>query len=243
MAERLAEFTSTTLRGFYNMRFFAPILIAAVSVVGLQAPAHAKDMDCANFPSQKAAQLFFLNNNPAADPHRLDSDGDWVVCESNPGPYYYGKDPTPGGSTGGGGSTPAPAPQPPAPIKVVRVIDGELVRVRQGSQPSYVVHLMGVKVPDSNSCKKRAARDDLRSWIKPGRVVKVQMDNRAPKRDRQGNQWRYLVTAKGNWDIGGSQIAKGYAQVDGGIRFTDRTRYLQWQSKAYTNNKGYYGTC
>ena len=223
------------------MRVFAvSVLVAVVGSVGLQAPAHAADMNCDDFPSQRAAQLFFLNNNPAADPHGLDTDNDGVVCESNPAPYYYGSDPTPGGG-GGGGTTPTPVP--PAKIKVVRVINGELVRVRQGSKAPYVVHLMGVKVPDGNTCKKQAARKDLRSWVKPGMVVEVNLDKRSPKQDKQGNLWRYLTRVKGNWDIGGSQIATGYAQVESGLRFSQKTRYLRWQTKAQELDKGYYGTC
>ncbi|WP_148572331.1 excalibur calcium-binding domain-containing protein [Nocardioides caldifontis] len=47
------------------------------------------DKDCADFPSQRAAQLFFLRQGgPAVDPHRLDADGDNVACDSNPPPRY-----------------------------------------------------------------------------------------------------------------------------------------------------------
>jgi hypothetical protein len=50
------------------------------------------DKDCADFSSQKAAQIFFLKHGgPRYDPDRLDADHDGIACEDNPAPYYYGK--------------------------------------------------------------------------------------------------------------------------------------------------------
>ncbi|WP_432476441.1 fibronectin type III domain-containing protein [Nocardioides sp. GXQ0305] len=62
------------------------LLVAAPS-------AHAiVDRDCADFGSQRAAQLFFLRHGgPQSDPHRLDDDNDERACESNSAPYYYGR--------------------------------------------------------------------------------------------------------------------------------------------------------
>jgi hypothetical protein len=48
--------------------------------------------DCADFSSQKAAQIFYLKHGgPRYDPDRLDADSDGIACEDNPAPYYYGK--------------------------------------------------------------------------------------------------------------------------------------------------------
>ena len=220
------------------MKVISATVVAALAVVGLQGSAEAAmDMDCANFGSQKAAQIFFLNNSPAADPHNLDADGDWVVCESNPAPYYYGRNPNPDAP-----QAPVPVaqiPQPPKPqpkpqpLKVVKVLDGELVRVRQAPQPAFVVHLLGTKIPDQ-SCERKAATKDLRSWVKPGMVVKSVQDNSAPNKDRDGNLWRELTRVKGNFDIGGSQVEAGFAMVQGGLRFKARDRYLRWEQDAAT---------
>jgi hypothetical protein len=50
------------------------------------------DKDCSDFPSQKAAQIFFLKHGgPRYDPDRLDADHDGIACEDNPAPYYFGK--------------------------------------------------------------------------------------------------------------------------------------------------------
>ncbi|WP_139978269.1 excalibur calcium-binding domain-containing protein [Nocardioides litoris] len=91
------------------------LLIPLASIAGAPA-AHAADRDCSDFGSQRDAQIFFLQQGgPSSDPHRLDADGDGIVCESNGGATYYGT------SLPGGGSSPAPAPAPPKPkIKNVR---------------------------------------------------------------------------------------------------------------------------
>lgn len=44
-----------------------------------------EDKDCSDFVTQAEAQSFFLSQGgPSNDPHRLDSDGDGVACESLP---------------------------------------------------------------------------------------------------------------------------------------------------------------
>src|SRR4051794_39989409 len=49
------------------------------------------DRDCADFSSQKAAQIFYLKHGgPRSDPHRLDADNDGTACDSNPCPCYRG---------------------------------------------------------------------------------------------------------------------------------------------------------
>jgi len=66
-------------------------------VLAPAAPAQ-QDLDCADFPTQGAAQAE-LNRDPS-DPHRLDADNDGVACEENAA----------GGSTSTGG---APSPATP----------------------------------------------------------------------------------------------------------------------------------
>ncbi|WP_207792658.1 excalibur calcium-binding domain-containing protein [Nocardioides acrostichi] len=90
-------------------RQLATLLLAtalASTVGAVAAPtASAADKNCSDFPSQKAAQIFFIKaGGPSSDPNGLDADGDGIACESNPAPYYYGTT-LPGG--GGGGGTPS----------------------------------------------------------------------------------------------------------------------------------------
>lgn len=194
------------------------------------------DRDCADFPSQRAAQIFFLNNNPQADPHRLDADGDLVVCESLPCPCYYGTKPpdsTP--------STPPTQPAKPAKIKVVRVLNGELIKVREGAKKPFVVHLMGVDVDKSDRCVWQGAKQDLKSWIKPGRVVRIAPVKASKKRD-SGHLLANLVTVQGDYTIGGSQIATGWGEV-AKYRFSEKDRYTHWERQAKAQILGAWGDC
>ena len=69
------------------------VLVAALTAALALAPTVASargDKDCADFSSQKAAQIFFLKHGgPRYD--RLDADHDGIACEDNPAPYYFGK--------------------------------------------------------------------------------------------------------------------------------------------------------
>jgi Excalibur calcium-binding domain len=66
---------------------FAALLFAA-----LPSSAIAKDKDCKDFRTQRAAQIFFLKHGgPRHDPDRLDGDNDGVACEDNPCPCYRKK--------------------------------------------------------------------------------------------------------------------------------------------------------
>lgn len=42
-----------------------------------------QDIDCKDFPTQRAAQIFYETNG-VHDPHGLDADNDGLACEWNP---------------------------------------------------------------------------------------------------------------------------------------------------------------
>lgn len=81
----------------------APAAPAAPEIAAPAAPATAEakravdsvdlaDRDCADFPTQAAAQTFFTTHGgPATDPHRLDADDDGIACES----HFAGDDAAP----------------------------------------------------------------------------------------------------------------------------------------------------
>ena len=69
-------------------------LVAALvaAMLTIPAAAAASDKDCADFRTQRAAQIFFLKHGgPRRDPDRLDGDKDGVACEDNPCPCYRKK--------------------------------------------------------------------------------------------------------------------------------------------------------
>lgn len=113
------------------------LLVALGVLVATPATAVA-DRDCGDFSSQRAAQIFFLNQGgPHSDPHRLDSDSDGIACESNPGPYYYGTTPP------GGGDKPDPKPKVTKVRSSVQLalspskrIAGEFFRIKVSVQPA-----------------------------------------------------------------------------------------------------------
>lgn len=70
-----------------NAVVIAAISAAVLLIVSLPAGAAASDKDCADFPTQRAAQIFFLKHGgPRYDPDRLDADDDGIACEDNPCP-------------------------------------------------------------------------------------------------------------------------------------------------------------
>lgn len=70
----------------------AAVASAVVVIALLPSGASARDRDCRDFSTQRAAQFFFLKQGgPQYDPDRLDADNDGIACEDNPCPCYYKK--------------------------------------------------------------------------------------------------------------------------------------------------------
>lgn len=107
-------------------------------------PAHQRlggDRDCGDFNTQAAAQNFFLDHGgPNNDPHRLDADGDGIACESNPCPCNHSTNPGPGPGAG-----PETLRQK---AKVIRVIDGDTVKVKLKGGPRRNVRVLGIDTPE-----------------------------------------------------------------------------------------------
>ena len=68
----------------------AGIALSALLIAAIPHPARAADKDCADFATQRAAQIFFLKHGgPRYDPDDLDGDDDGVACEDNRCPCYF----------------------------------------------------------------------------------------------------------------------------------------------------------
>jgi hypothetical protein len=64
-------------------RFFACVVASAIAIAFAASPASARDRDCSDFSSWRAAQKFYKRHGgPKYDPHRLDADHDGIACES-----------------------------------------------------------------------------------------------------------------------------------------------------------------
>lgn len=193
------------------------ILIALLSLltsltVAFGAPANAADKDCGDFESQKRAQVFFLNNGgPQSDPHRLDSDGDGIACESNPCPCYYGQTP-PGDTTGGAGGT-GPA-QLKQRARVLSVVDGDTVKVRIIGGARRTVRLIGIDTPEvygGVECGGPQASRALKRLLPRGTRVRLLSDTSQDRVDRYDRILRYVM--KGKRDLNKTQVARGWARV------------------------------
>jgi hypothetical protein len=157
-------------------------LLALTSLVAAPA-AVAADRDCGDFGSQRAAQIFFLNQGgPGSDPHGLDSDGDGIACESNPAPYYYGTTPP-----GGGGGAPDPQPQITAVRSTVHLvldpnkrIAGESFRIEVSVRPA-ISRKVVVQRKDNGHWKVMATGVTGRNGITSGvfKALKATMTYRA----------------------------------------------------------------
>jgi endonuclease YncB( thermonuclease family) len=184
------------------------IVVSTVSVaVGLAAvPAEAADRDCGDFASQRAAQLFFLKaGGPRQDPHRLDSEGDGIACETNPAPYYYG-------------TTLPNQPKPPThgngAVRVRYVVDGDTIRLANGKS----VRLIGIDTPEVGKPYYTAAKRHLDRVV--GSRVRLVNPASVDDQDRYGRLLRY-VRVDGGRDAGLAQIRKGFAHA----RYDSRDGY------------------
>jgi endonuclease YncB( thermonuclease family) len=193
---------------------------AAVALGVAAVPANAVvDRDCGDFASQRAAQVFYLRaGGPRSDPHRLDSDGDHVVCESNPAPYYYGTT-VPGQSQG-----PGQPSSGAATMRVRYVVDGDTIRLANGRY----VRLIGIDTPEVGRPYYGAAKRNLDHLV--GARIRLVNPASVDDRDHYGRLLRY-VHSNGR-DTGLAQLRKGYAHAryDGRDGYDWHPRQAQYRS-------------
>ncbi len=184
----------------------APVL-ALFSTLLLAPAASAADRDCSDFATQRGALRFFVNHNPGADPHGLDSDGDGMPCESNPCPCGGAAT---GPGTPGGQTRPQQIRQR---ARVVEVIDGDTVDVRISSRMRRV-RMVGIDTPEvygGAECGGRQASRSLRRLLPRGTRVLLLSDTSQDTRDRYGRQLRYVH--RSGEDINRAQVRRGWARV------------------------------
>jgi endonuclease YncB( thermonuclease family) len=216
------------------------LLVVMVSP-GAAAAAYA-DKDCADFPTQASAQTFFLNNNPSADPHRLDADGDGIACESNPCPCS---------TSGGGDQQPVPfAPLVPEAkrerARVIRVVDGDTVKVRLRSRPRIYVRLLGIDTPEvygGTECHGPEASTAAERMLPRGTKVRLRSDPTQDLKDRYGRLLRYV--AKGRLDVNRKLVVRGHARVYVYDRtpFQRTASYRRAQAVAKKLDRGLWSAC
>jgi endonuclease YncB( thermonuclease family) len=176
--------------------------------------AHAVlDKDCGDFSTQAAAQNFFLDNGgPQSDPHGLDADGDGVACESNPCPCNESAGGGGNGVGDGDGGNQTPIKRQAA--RIIKVIDGDTVRVKLKGGPKRDVRLLGIDTPEvygGVECGGKPASKKLTKMLPRNTKVKLISDRTQSLTDRYDRLLRYVM--KGKVDTGKAQLRRGMAKV------------------------------
>ena len=241
-------------------RLLARLVLFALLVVSLSAAptsyAASGDMDCGDFATQAAAQAFYLSAGPG-DPHRLDADGDGVVCETNPCPCMGNAQPVP---LVGQATPPAPTPTPgtnpdgsgsSGPLRrdwgvVVKVTDGDTVKVRVDGVGERSVRILGIDTPEVygvRECGGDAASATMARLAPVGSRVKLESDPTQADRDRYGRWLRY-VSHRG-LDLGREQIRRGMARtyVYRNDPFRRTRAYLRTERRAQDRLRGSWDRC
>jgi len=220
-------------------------LLASLFVWFAGAPAHAFDKDCADFATQEDAQVYFLDKGgPTYDPDALDADGDGVACESNPCPCYYGTQTA--GDTGGttGGAKKVLRQR----ARIVKVIDGDTVRVRLIGGPLRVVRMLGIDTPEvygtTVECGGPQASRSLSRMSPKGTRVRLVSDPTQAYKDRYGRLLRYVVKVSTGRDLSRAQVFRGWSKVyvyDKPFRRIEGYRVAQGQAR--DAGRGIWGLC
>ncbi len=112
-------------------------------------------------------------------------------------------------------STANASPAPSSAGTVVRVVDGDTVVVRVGTQ-SRTIRLIGVDTPESVKpgapveCFGTEASRHTASLLPPGTKVTVTYD--VERTDRYGRTLAYVTRSRDRLDVGAALVAKGFAR-------------------------------
>ena len=230
-----------------------PSLAVLAALMALASPAaanHPGDVDCPDFATQAAAQGHLLAH--PGDPDGLDGDHDGVACQTLPCPCA-GK--------GAAGPPPTPATPHPPPIasaltataRVVRVIDGDTLKVRLATGRRVTVRLIGIDTPETvkpgtavecggRSATARMKKLALRNGV--GRRVTLTTDPTQDAVDRYGRVLAYV--SGGGADFGRSMVASGWAKTyvyEQSFRRVGTYRRAQAAAKKAKPGRGVWRTC
>jgi endonuclease YncB( thermonuclease family) len=229
-----------------------PVLALVAGLLALLSagPAQAVvDRDCSDFATQKAAQVFFLQNSPSTDPHRLDADGDGVACDANPCPCYVGSTVPSGGATGVVPLTSSTATRTiVSRARVTHVVDGDTVDVRLSSGRVQRVRLLGIDTPEVYNgveCGGPAASAAMKRMLPVGTRVRLVSDTTQASTDRFGRALRYITRTRDGVQVNRRQVWLGHARVYvyHGVPFQRTADYRRAEAAAQAAPRGLWKTC
>jgi endonuclease YncB( thermonuclease family) len=225
-------------------------LVAGLLTVPWAGPAQAVvDRDCSDFATQRAAQVFFLQNSPATDPHRLDADDDGIACDANPCPCYVGST-LPGGTGMTGVAAPTGATRRTVVqyARVTRVVDGDTIEVHLGSGRVQRVRLLGIDTPEVYNgveCGGPAASAAMRRMVPVGTRVRLVSDTSQANFDRYGRAVRYVTRTRDGVQVNRRQVWLGHATVYvyRGVPFKRTADYRRAEAAARAVPRGIWRSC
>ena len=152
-------------------------------------------------------------------------------------------------------ATPSPTPQPAATrrsARIVRVIDGDTLRVRLSSGQQITVRLIGIDTPETKrpgvavECGGTPASSYMRRIAfqrSRGRLVTLVSDPSQDATDRYGRTLAY-VDASGKGDLGRLMLRSGWASVYVFENpFARLARYQAAASQAEARRAGVWDRC
>ena len=236
------------------MRLMLALIVAFVALVSSASATHGADVNCSDFATQAEAQRH-LAAHPG-DPDGLDGDNDGVACESLPCPCAATTAPAPPPRPPANAPPAAPAPPPTASAqrlkaRVIRVIDGDTLKVRLATARVVTVRLIGIDSPETRKpgtpvecggpqATARMKRLALRSGV--GRTVVLTSDPTQDRTDRFGRLLAYVDA--GGVDFGRAMIASGWARTYVyGRPFARVAGYRKAQASASAAKRGVRRAC
>ena len=187
------------------------LVVTAALLATAPTAAAVADKDCSDFDTQAKAQNFFVDHGgPQNDPHQLDADGDGIACESNPCPCSNNT----GGGGGGNGDEADKTTIKRQKAKVIRVVDGDTVKVNLKPGPKVMVRLIGIDTPEvfgGVQCGGEAASKKTKRILPRGTIVRLVSDPTQDLKDRYERLLRYV--SKRTLDVNRRLVRSGNARV------------------------------
>lgn len=233
------------------MRAVVRVCVAAALMAALPSSAaatHAGDVNCSDFATQAAAQSHLLAH--PGDPDGLDGDSNGRACQALPCPCSATNAPAP----------PPPPAMPPPPAttpsstvtaRVIRVIDGDTLKVRLRSGADVSVRLIGIDTPETRKpgtrvqCGGRQATARMKQLALRngrGRDVSLRSDLTQDQTDRFGRKLSYVSSA--GRDFGRTMILSGWAKTYVyNVDFQRVARYRNAEAAAKAAKRGVWRRC
>jgi endonuclease YncB( thermonuclease family) len=128
---------------------------------------------------------------------------------------------------------------------VVRVTDGDTLRVRLRSGTHVSVRMLGIDTPERGSCGAEEATANLRRLAPVGSTVHLVSDRTQAATDTYGRLLRYVEREDGHADLSYRQAWSGFTRpyVFGGRPVARHDTYVRAIRQARDRRRGAWSSC